>query len=149
MHTTFYAIMNGDNELGVTFHLVNQFMDDGDIIAQYKFDYHGQTVQEINDELDAIIESNAGKICSEYIVGKIQAVPQDRSQALYGARRNYDDCLIDFSMTNEMLRRYFMALTRPYPLPMLLIRGEKYECLDQRNHRQELLWSYRSYRKSN
>ena len=33
---------------------------------------------------------------------------------------------------NEMLRRYFLALTRPYPLPMLMIRGEKYECLDHK-----------------
>ena len=103
MHTTFWSIMNGDKEMGVTFHLVNQYMDDGDIIAQYKFSYHGQPVQEINDEIDAIIEENAGRLCSEYIAGKIQPVPQDSSMALFGARRNYDDCLIDFSMSNVML----------------------------------------------
>lgn len=130
MHTTFWSIMNGDKELGVTFHLVNEYMDDGDIIGQFKFSYHGQTVQEVNNAIDSLIEENAGRIVSGYINGKIQPVPQDRSQATFGARRNYDDCLIDFTMTNEMLSRYFMALTRPYPLPMLMIRGEKYEVLD-------------------
>ena len=131
MHTTFWAIMNGDKELGVTFHLVNEYMDDGDIIAQYKFAYTGQTVQKINDEIDKIIEDNTGRLCRDYINGSITPVPQDRSQKImYGARRNYDDCLIDFTMSNEMLERYFRALTRPYPLPMLLIKGEKYEVLD-------------------
>ncbi len=132
MHTTFWSIMNGDKELGVTFHLVNEYMDDGDIIAQFKFEYHGQPVSEVNEEIDTIIENNAGRLCSEYIAGKIQPVPQDKTQAMFGARRNYDDCLIDFTMSNDMLKRYFTALTRPYPLPMLLIRGEKYEVLDHK-----------------
>ncbi len=130
MHSTFYAIMNGEKKLGITFHLVNEFMDAGDIIAKFSFDYIGQEVEKINNKIDLLVEENAGQVIYKYITGQIEAVKQDKTLACYGYRRNLDDCLIDFNMNNIMLERFFKALTKPYPMPMLMIRGEKYEVLD-------------------
>ncbi len=129
MHATFYAIMNGEKELGITFHLVNPYMDAGDILAQFPFPYVGQTVQDINDMIDALVYQHAGKVLSEFILGRIKPVPQNDSEALFGAKRSVDDCLIDFMMSNTLLRRFFQALTPGYPYPMLSIRGELYEVL--------------------
>lgn len=127
MHSTFYAIMNGEKELGITFHLVNAWMDAGDILAQYAFPYTGQTVAEINAQIDALVGQYAGQVCADYMQGKIRPQKQDDAKALFGARRNLADCEIDFSMDNVLLRRFFRALTPPYPCPMLRIRGALYE----------------------
>lgn len=129
MHPTFWAIMNAEKELGITFHLVDKYMDHGDIIAQYKFAYTGQPVSEINTQIDYLIEKNAGKVIYDFLNGEIYAVPQNESEALFGARRNLIDCLVDFNWSNELLRRYFQALTEPYPLPLLKINNELYEII--------------------
>ena len=131
MHSTFYAIMNGERELGITFHLVNEYMDAGDILAQYCFEYNGQIVDDINKKIDCLVEKYAGEVCQDYINGLIIPQEQDNSIATFGARRNIDDCLIDFNMNNELLKRFFKALTYPYPRPMLNIHGEKYEIVDE------------------
>lgn len=130
MHSTFYAIMNNEKKLGITFHFVNQFMDAGDILAQYSFPYVGQTVQEINDKIDKLVYEHAGGTLAGYIKGNIAAVPQKEEEALYGAKRNLDDCLIDFNMEHEMLERFFRALTNPYPKPLVKVKGIKYEVQD-------------------
>ena len=125
MHPTFYAIMNDEKELGVTFHLVNKYMDAGDLLAQYSFPYEGQTVAEINQKIDTLVEKYAGTVISDYLRGEIIPTEQDDSCALFGAKRNLDDCLVDFTMPNYLLERFFRALTPSYPYPMLNIRGEK------------------------
>ena len=119
--------MNGEKELGITFHLVNAWMDAGDILAQYAFPYTGQTVAEINAQIDALVGQYAGQVCAAYMQGKLCPQKQDDAKALFGARRNLADCEIDFSMDNVLLRRFFRALTPPYPHPMLRIRGALYE----------------------
>lgn len=130
MHSTFWAIMNGEKELGITYHMVNAYMDAGDILAQYRFNYVGQSVLEINRTIDMLVELHSGEVLSDYVLGRRKPEPQDDSAATYGARRNLEDCLIDFEWPNEMLERFFQALTPPYPLPMLKIRGEMYRVLD-------------------
>ena len=122
--------MNGEKQLGITFHLVNAYMDAGDILAQYAFDYEGQSVASILASVDELVERHAGEVLYDYVQGRIQPVPQDESAATYGARRNLADCRIEFEWPNERLRRFFLALTPPYPYPMLCIRGEWYETLD-------------------
>ncbi len=129
MHATFYAIMNGEEKMGITFHIVDRYMDSGPILKQYCFDYENQTIQEINDNIDALVFQFAGEVLDSYCSGLITPCPQNEDDALFGARRNLDDCLVDFTMNNLMIKRFFRALTPNYPYPMLMIRGEKYELL--------------------
>lgn len=131
MHPTFYAIMNGEKKLGITFHLVNPYMDSGDILTQYSFDYTGQTVAEINREIDLLVGDHAGETLYDFLEGRITPIPQNDSEAIFGAKRNLGDCVIDFNMSNILLRRFFKALTPNYPYPMLYIHGKRYEVLPQ------------------
>lgn len=130
MHPTFYAIMNGEEELGITFHLVNEYMDAGDIISQFSFSYTGQSIQSINDKIDHLVYKHAGTVLHDYSLGRIEAKPQDNDSATFGAKRNLDDCYLDFYMENQMMERFFKALTHPYPHPMLQIKGKRYEIED-------------------
>ena len=130
MHSTFWAIMNGEKELGISIHLVNEWMDAGDILGQFCFEYYGQTVEEVNKKIDSLVRENVGRVVSEFVNGRIIPTKQDDSKATYGAKRNLDDCYIDFTYTNLMLERLNKALTYPYPRPMLKIAGKRYEILD-------------------
>ncbi len=129
MHSSFYAIMNGEKELGITFHLVDKYMDAGDILGQFKFEYKNQTIDEINCKIDELVEKYAGTICYKYINGEIVGIKQDINKVSFGAKRNLDDCYIDFQMSNELLKRFFKALTPSYPRPMINIRGKRYEVI--------------------
>jgi len=130
MHPTFWAIMNEEEELGVTFHLVDEFMDSGDIVTQYSFPYTEQSVGEINNEISTLVYTHAGKDISAFINGKIIPTPQDHGKALYGCKRNLDDCLIDFRWDNKTLALFFKALTVPYPLPRIVLKNKIYEVIE-------------------
>lgn len=130
MHSTFWAIMNGEKQLGITYHLVNEEMDAGDIIAQFSFDFNGQTVAEINQKIDSLVLDYTGKVVQDYCHGNIVPQKQQIEQATWGCKRNIEDCKIDFNWNNQMIRRFFLALTEPYPRPLLDIRNDYYEVLE-------------------
>ncbi|MCX7780187.1 MAG: formyltransferase family protein [Negativicutes bacterium] len=126
-HSVVWAMLNMEKELGFTIHLVNEFLDDGDILHQYKINYNGQTSKEIMDAFDAFAEAELGSIVHEYISGNIQPVKQDKSKATWVGKRNLGDCIIDFSWECERLQMLFKALVKPYPLPRIVVGGKPYE----------------------
>lgn len=130
MHSTFWAIMNGEKQIGITYHLVDEYMDAGDIIGQFSFEFNGQTVAEINKSIDSLIKEHTGDIVQNYCKGNIEPQKQDIEKATWGCRRNLEDCQIDFNWNNQMIGRFFLALTEPYPRPLLNIRNNYYEILD-------------------
>lgn len=130
MHSTFWAIMNGEKDLGVTYHIVDGDMDHGPILKQFSFSYYGQTIASINKEIDRIIENNTGEVVRDFLEGKIRPNPQDDSKATWGCRRNLNDCMVDFTWGNLYLERLLLALTAPYPLPRIRIKNEIYEILE-------------------
>lgn len=127
MHSTVWAILNGEPELGLTIHLMNEDIDDGPILGQYRIPYTAQTSAEVMEACHAIVARELGGVVQGYLEGRIQPVPQDKSRATWVPRRNRADCRIDFSQSCEQLARAFKALVRPYPLPMLVSRGVEYE----------------------
>jgi len=132
MHPTFWAIFNGDKRLGVTYHIVDQYMDSGPILKKIPYKFNGQTNKEINEIISKLAYENSGKVLKRYIQGKIIPRAQNSDKATYGVRRNLDDCFVNFDLDNKLLERFFIALTPPYPLPRLQIKTKIYEILDYR-----------------
>lgn len=130
MQPIFYAIANGDTELGISMHLVDKWMDAGDILAQFAFPYNGERVIDVKKMIDIYVLKYAGTICYDYMSGRINAIPQDHNKATYGALRNLNDCLISFYDDNEYLRNFFHALTYDYPFPRIHVRNSLYEVID-------------------
>ena len=131
MHSVVWAMLNREKEIGFSIHLVNEYMDDGDIIAQHSIANDGQiTSKQIMNDFDCYVLEELGNIVSKYIAGEIKPVPQDRSKATWVPRRNMDDCIIQFDMPNWQLRSLFKALVRPYPLPRLKIGERIFEITD-------------------
>jgi len=131
MHSVVWALLNDEPEIGFTVHLMNNFMDDGGIIAQHKIVNDGQiTSKQIMDDFDLFVLNQLGEIVSRFLAGKILPVPQDRNYATWVPRRNLDDCIVQFDMPNWQLRALFRALVRPYPLPRINIRNRIFEITD-------------------
>lgn len=132
IHSIFWAIMNFEEEIGYTIHEVNENIDDGNIIYQFRFKYKEQSIGEIQSLFYKDLYENLGHILDEYMDGKIDTIKQDKELATWVPRRNLEDCLIDFSWSNKMLNQYFLALSEPYPGPRILINHKHYEVINKK-----------------
>ena len=119
LHGLVWAMLNFEEKLGFSIHLMNEYIDDGEILEQFSVDYTHQTSQEIMQLFDNYIRDNLGRVVKEFLEGKITPIKQDRAEATWVARRGIEDCIINFHEENRYIERLFKALVRPYPLPMI------------------------------
>jgi len=127
LHGLVWAMLNFEKELGFTIHLMNEYIDDGEILEQYKMTYAEETSKEIMDKFDQYVEENLGSVVKKFLNKEITPQQNNRSQATWVPRRNLEDCIIDFSWSKKFIETFFKALVRPYPLPILKIKNELYE----------------------
>lgn len=132
VHALAWAMWNREEELGFSIHLMNEYVDDGDILEQFKIKYEGQTSQELLDIFDKYVEDNLGRVVKDYMNNKITPVKQNRDHATWVVKRNIKDCILNLNDSNEQIEIVFKVLTPPYPLPMLSIKEELYEILDHK-----------------
>lgn len=123
LHGLVWAMLNFEEKLGFSIHLMNEYIDDGEILEQFSVDYTNQTSHEIMQLFDNYIRDNLGRVVKEFLEGKITPIKQDRAEATWVARREINDCIIDFYESNRYIEMLFKALVRPYPLP--IIRDKK------------------------
>lgn len=126
-HSTVWAILNDEPELGLSIHLMNEFIDDGPIIVQYRVsnDFVRTSTQYML-LFNTYIQQNLGRIITEFINGDIVPSPQDKSNASWVGKRNLEDCRIDFDRPLQYQKAFFRALVPPYPIPYFERKGEKF-----------------------
>ena len=128
LHSVVWALLNDEPEIGLTVHLIDKYIDNGDIIYQY-----AKKVEENNISWDFMthfnnhITENIGALMQDFIAGKITPQKQDKTQATWVPKRNLDDCKIDFTMSHRQLELFFRSLVRPYPVPHIVVRGQRVE----------------------
>jgi len=132
LHGLVWAMLNGEEELGFSIHLMNEFIDDGPILEQYKINYTGQTSSEIMDCFDNYVEANLGKIVYDYLNNRLLPKDQNLDEATWVCKRDINDCVIDYNYDVFFLKRMFRALVYPYPLPMIKIKNDLFEILDSK-----------------
>lgn len=125
-HSTVWAILNNEDYLGLTVHIMNDYIDDGPIIYQYKVLNDGiRTSTSYMNEFNDHIASNLGRIISDYVSGKTEVVLNDRNQASWVGKRDLLDCKVDFTRSVDYQRRFFRCLVPPYPEPWVDYKGKK------------------------
>mgnify|MGYP001012899040 CR=1 FL=1 len=127
MHSVVWAILNGESCFGVTVYAMDEYMDNGDILSQFKFDAQGVNSAMIMTKCNELVECHLHDVISKYLNGEIIPYPQDKSCASWVPKRNLQDCVIDFSENIQQIERLFLALVPPYPLPMIKVKNELYE----------------------
>lgn len=126
-HSTVWAILNGESELGLTIHLMSKYIDDGPIIHQYKVNNDfSRTSREYMECFNTYIEAHLGKIIIAFLHGEVQPVQQNKYLATWVGRRKKEDCLIDFNKSLKYQRAFFRALVNPYPLPFIRYKDNEY-----------------------
>lgn len=130
LHSLVWAMINKEPRLGLTIHIVNEAFDAGPILHQFFVENKQQTSWELMELFDNYVQENLGHVVRRYLKGEIIPAPQNEEEATWCARRNLEDCRIDFNLSHEDLRVFFRALVKPYPLPFILIKGAPYRVME-------------------
>ncbi len=110
-----WAIINGEEQTGITCHIMEKTVDTGDI-------YHQEIIEiEADDTGASILEKYEKKYpqCLMIALKKIsegfRPEPQNQEQASYFGKRNPEMGYIDFTKTNDSIINFIRAQARPYP----------------------------------
>lgn len=119
-----YAILNGDKTTGVTFYLLNEKMDEGDILNQYEYKIDSEiTSGELYSILFQLSAEKLPQTIINFLNGNVKAVQQDHSKASYTISKSNpkhtfiykEDALINWLESPEKIHRSVRAFN-PWPI---------------------------------
>ncbi|MFD8912266.1 methionyl-tRNA formyltransferase [Streptomyces sp. NPDC059575] len=123
-----WALVNGEERVGVTAHRMNGELDAGDILIQRAVpvgpedtatDLFHRTV----DLIAPVVRESLDLIASGADAGRWR--PQDRGRASFFHKRSLEDSRIDWTWPAERLERLVRAQSDPYPNAYAFHRGER------------------------
>jgi methionyl-tRNA formyltransferase len=119
-----HAILKGLDETGVTYYLMNEKMDQGDIIKQvvHKLD-HTETTGTLYKTLFDLAANNLTSTIKDYVEGKIEPIKQDSKETTYCNSKTRpdttyifkDDARIDWNKEPDVIERQIRAFN-PWPI---------------------------------
>ncbi len=121
-----WAILNGESELGLTAHFVDEGMDTGDIIEQERFLLTEE--QDVGDALRALYPLYASitrKVLRHFESGQVPRRIQDHDHATVFPRRRPEDGRIAWQLPAGRIRDLVRAVAKPYPGAFSFCRGKK------------------------
>jgi len=121
-----WAMINGEKETGISFFYFDKGVDEGDIIAQEKFDIsETDTIKEVLVKTQSasieVLLKNLPLIAN----GTNSRIPQDHTQATLFPKRSPEDGLIDWNWDAKRIKNFIKAQTKPYPGAFTVIHGKK------------------------
>ena len=110
------ALINGDEEVGVTALFGADEYDRGDIIAQRKLPIqYPVKIQAVVDGVAALYAELAVELIEAILAGsRLPACPQDEAAATYSPWRDEEDYHIDWSHDAAAIKRFIDAVGYPY-----------------------------------
>ncbi|MBL7495862.1 methionyl-tRNA formyltransferase [Frankia sp. CNm7] len=126
-----WALINGEREVGVTAHMMDETLDAGDIVLQRAVPVGPRdTTADLFHKTLALF----GPITVDGLAliesGRTEWVKQDRSKASFFHKRSLRDSLIDWTWTAEELDRFVRALSDPYPNAFTYRNGERVRVIE-------------------
>lgn len=111
-----WALINGEPEVGVTAHMMNEQLDAGEIALQRAVpvgprDTSAELVRKTVDLIGPIVVDALDQLES----GTAVRTPQDRGKASFFHKRSVEDSRIDWTWPAEDLDRLVRAQADPYP----------------------------------
>ncbi|MFJ9687782.1 methionyl-tRNA formyltransferase [Streptomyces bacillaris] len=125
-----WALINGEPEVGVTAHLMDEELDAGDIVVQRSVavgptDTSTDLFHRTVDLIAPVTTEALGLIAS----GRTEFTPQDRSRASFFHKRAEEDIRIDWNWPAEDLERLIRAQSAPYPSAFTFHKGQRLDIL--------------------
>jgi methionyl-tRNA formyltransferase len=121
-----WALINGEPEVGVTAHMMNDELDAGDIVLQRAVPVGPRdTATDLFHKTLALF----GPITTDGLAliasGRTDWAKQDRSKASFFHKRSIEDSRIDWNWPAEDLDRLVRAQSDPYPNAFTFHRGQR------------------------
>ncbi|MEG2019029.1 MAG: formyltransferase [Synergistaceae bacterium] len=122
-----WAVINGETETGTTLHVMTEFADRGDIIAQKKVQIlfedtaHDVFMKVAYASRDMIVEN-----ISSLENGTAKRTLQDESEATKFGRRRPEDGIIDWNKSAREIYNLVRGVTHPFPGAFTEWNGKKY-----------------------
>ncbi|MGC9438379.1 methionyl-tRNA formyltransferase [Streptomyces sp. WG5] len=125
-----WALINGETEVGVTAHMMNDELDAGDIVRQEAVPVGpSDTATDLfHKTVDLIAPVTTGAL-GLIAAGQTEFTKQDRSRASFFHKRSVEDIRIDWTWPAEDLERLVRAQSEPYPSAFTFHRGRRLEVL--------------------
>jgi len=127
-----WAIINGENETGVTTIFIKKQVDTGNIIDSQKVNIsENMTAGELHDEMAVVGSDLLFKSCVDIKNGKVQPKMQDESLATAAPKIFKETCKIDFNQPARKVHDFIRGLS-PYPASFTLLNGKTAKIFDSR-----------------
>jgi methionyl-tRNA formyltransferase len=111
-----WALLNGESEVGVTAHLMNETLDAGDIVLQRAVPVGPtDTATDLFHRTVDLIGPIVVDALAEIVAGRRDFAKQDPAKASFFHKRSIEDSRIDFGWPAAELERLVRAQSDPYP----------------------------------
>jgi methionyl-tRNA formyltransferase len=121
-----WAVLNGENETGVTLHHMTARADEGRIVDQEAVPiYPDDTAHDVFKKLIPAARRMLRRSLPSILAGTARGREQDESRATYFGRRRPDDGAIDWSKPAREIYNLVRAVTHPFPGAFTFLNGKK------------------------
>jgi methionyl-tRNA formyltransferase len=125
-----WALINGEPEVGVTAHFMNEEFDMGDIILQHRVPVDDKdTVTDLFHKTIVLFAPIALEALALIESGRTAWTKQDPSGATFFHKRSAEDSRIDWTLSAKRIVNLVRAQVDPYPNAFAYYRGERIRVL--------------------
>jgi len=122
-------IIDGKNETGITLMLMDEGLDTGPILKQFKTEIKkDDTAGTIFDKLSLLGKEHLAQTLKDYVEGKIEASPQKACDATYMKMLKKSDGKIDWNQDAIIVERFIRAM-QPWPGAFSIIENKTLKIL--------------------
>lgn len=124
-----WAIINGEEETGLTSFLLKEKVDTGDILLQQRVKIpENATAGELHDILMKIAPQFTLDTCNLLLSGKYNTQKQDNSKATSAPKIHPEFCKINWNSDARTIRNFIHGLS-PYPGAWTILNGKRLKIL--------------------
>ncbi|MDI1461651.1 methionyl-tRNA formyltransferase [Catellatospora sp. KI3] len=121
-----WALLNGEPEVGVTAHMMDDELDAGDIVLQRAVPVGARdTTTDLFHKTLELFGPITVDGLALLATGRTDWTPQDRTRASFFHKRAEEDSRIDWTWTAEEIDRLVRAQSDPYPNAFTFYRGQR------------------------
>lgn len=145
-----YALINGEEETGITLMYMDEGMDTGDMLVSERIKIEeDDNIETLSNKLSVLGSKMIIKYLEDIIKGNIKRIKQDSSKASFARIIKRIDEHLDFNVSNRDVYNKFRALS-PNPLPNFImddteIKIAECELSDEEGNASEIISEGKDY----